>query len=200
MQAALDTMTARPDDPPWHDGRVELGDVEHGTTSAAALSFYDSLDPVTVEEMMGSWRGSELPSGHPFDGLLQPLGWHGKRFDSADTVHPLVFTAPDGGLISVNPARIPLRLLVRTPGVFHHPLALQAGRLARPLMRTSRPKARLRMMEYRGVVTATMSYDDLPISDCFRSVNPDTVVGAMDVRGVDQPFMFVLRREVTPTA
>lgn len=174
---------------------MELQDLENGTTTAAALSFYDGLGPVPVDDMMGSWRGSELPTGHPFDGLLPPLGWHGKRFDSADAVHPLVFTAPGGRLLNVNPALIPLRLLVRTPGVFHHPLALQAGRLARPLLRTKRPRARLRMLEYRGVLSAAMSYDDLPIHDCFRLVDPDTVVGAMDVRGVDQPFLFVLRRE-----
>jgi hypothetical protein len=51
------------------------------------------------------------------------------------------------------------------------------------------------MTEYRGVVSATMSYDDLPVHDVFRAVDGDTVVGAMDLRGLEQPFLFFLRRE-----
>jgi hypothetical protein len=45
------------------------------------------------------------------------------------------------------------------------------------------------------VVTATMSYDALPINDVFRKVDNDTVLGAMDLRGLQMPLMFVLRRE-----
>jgi hypothetical protein len=40
-----------------------------------------------------------------------------------------------------------------------------------------------------------MCYDALPINDVFRKVDDDTLVGAMDMRGLDAPFMFVLRRE-----
>ena len=51
------------------------------------------------------------------------------------------------------------------------------------------------MMEHRGVSTATMIYDALPIHDVFRKVDDDTVLGLMDLRGLPQPFFFVLRRE-----
>jgi hypothetical protein len=51
------------------------------------------------------------------------------------------------------------------------------------------------MVEYRDVVTATMVYDALPAHDAFRRVDPDTVVGATDLRGMPRPFFFVLRRE-----
>ena len=51
------------------------------------------------------------------------------------------------------------------------------------------------MTEYRGVVSATMCYDDLPIHDVFRLVDDDTVLGLMDLRGLEQPFVFFLRRE-----
>jgi hypothetical protein len=63
------------------------------------------------------------------------------------------------------------------------------------LLRTRKPTARLRMMEHRGVVSATMIYDFLPIHDVFRSVDDDTRLGLMDLRGMAQPFFFVLRRE-----
>jgi len=38
-----------------------------------------------------------------------------------------------------------------------------------PLLATRRPRARLRPVEYRGVTSAAMSYDQLPIIDVFRS-------------------------------
>ena len=52
-----------------------------------------------------------------------------------------------------------------------------------------------RMTEYRGVVSATMIYDSLPINDIFRKVDDDTVLGVMDLRFTPQPFFFILLRE-----
>jgi hypothetical protein len=46
------------------------------------------------------------------------------------------------------------------------------------------------------VLTATMCYDALPINDVFRKVDDDTLVGAMDLRGLEMSFMFVLRRDL----
>lgn len=54
--------------------------------------------------------------------------------------------------------------------------------------------AQLRMVEYRGVVTATMVYDRHPILDHFRRVTADTVLGAMDRKGEDAPLLFALTR------
>jgi hypothetical protein len=54
--------------------------------------------------------------------------------------------------------------------------------------------ASLRMVEYRGVSTATMVYDKHPIFDHFHKVDDDTMVGAMDRKGEPAPLMFVLRR------
>jgi hypothetical protein len=51
-------------------------------------------------------------------------------------------------------------------------------------------------MAYRDVVTATMCYDALPINDAFRKVDNDTLVGVMDLRHLEEPFMFVLRRDL----
>src|SRR3712207_331793 len=70
--------------------------LENGTSLEAALDFYDSLPPVGVEELLGSWRGSGLPTGNPLDGLLERFGWYGKRFDDPETVYPLVFRRSDG--------------------------------------------------------------------------------------------------------
>jgi hypothetical protein len=42
-----------------------------------------------------------------------------------------------------------------------------------------------------------MIYDAHPIADCFRSVTPDVLLGAMDIRGHSAPYIFTLRRVAT---
>ena len=73
----------------------------HGASARAALALFDSLAPLSVEEMLGDWRGRGVPTGHPFDGVLEALGWHGKRFDGPDHAHPLVFARPGGERFSL---------------------------------------------------------------------------------------------------
>jgi hypothetical protein len=63
------------------------------------------------------------------------------------------------------------------------------------LLGTTSPKARLRTTRYRGVDTATMIYDQLPINDVFRALHDDAVLGAMDLRGFTTPYFFVLKRD-----
>jgi hypothetical protein len=53
----------------------------------------------------------------------------------------------------------------------------------------------LRAVTYRGVTTAAMIYDHLPIIDCFRRIDAHTVLGLMDMRGTP-PFFFLLERDV----
>jgi hypothetical protein len=172
-----------------------LHQLESGTTTEAALAFFDSLPPVEIATMIGSWRGKGMETGHPMDGLLERFGWHGKRFTGPDGAHPLVFDRAKGGVFSVNPAMIPVGFVLRHPDLFRHPLAGWLFRAFGFVLRTDQPKARLRMTEYRDVVSATMIYDSLPINDIFRKVDDDSVLGVMDLRFTPQPFFFVLRRE-----
>lgn len=181
-------------------GPVDLGPIhtlealETGASRADATAFFDACPPVSTDEMIGCWKGGGLPTGHPMDGMLEATGWHGKRFDSADNVHPLVFgDSPD--LFSVDPALLPMGSAMRFRSQLDNTRVQAIGRRALRLAETTTPAARLRMMEYRGVVTATMSYDALPINDHFRRVDDDTVIGAMDLRGSRHPFFFTLRRE-----
>lgn len=171
-----------------------LDEVRSRRSTAAALAFFDSLAPVTVDEMLGSWAGEGVDTGHPMDGVLERFGWHGKRFDGPDAVHPLVFRT-GRGLRGVNPALMPVGLLAARPRTAFLPGAGAAFKVLLPLLTTSGPAARLRMTEYRGVVTATMCYDAHPIHDVFRRVDDDAVLGVMDQRGLPKPFVFLLRRE-----
>jgi hypothetical protein len=159
------------------------------------LAFFDALPPVPPGEMLGRWRGSGLPTGSPLDGLLEAYGWYGKEFLDAETVHPLLFTDRSGRPRPVDPALVPVAVLRDHPAVAHHRLARAAFGAVRPLLTTRKPKARLRAVEHRGVVTAAMVYDALPIVDVFRRISADTVLGVMDLRGLTAPFFFVLRRD-----
>jgi GXWXG protein/Domain of unknown function (DUF4334) len=178
-----------------HARHGRLRELRRGSSVEAALAFYDTLEPVRVEEMIGSWRGEGLSTGHPFDGLLERFGWHGKRFDTPDDAHPLIFSAGAGRKMSINPAFVPVPALIRYHRLLRAPAVRRLFAMIRPLLATRKPKARLRLTDYRGVVTATMVYDALPINDVFRKVDDDTLVGVMDLRGLQMPFIFLLRRK-----
>ena len=106
-----------------------------------------------------------------------------------------VMDHPRGGRFSLDPALVPLPTLIRYPAVLRNAALTRLAARLGPALGTRAPKARLRRTEYRGVVSATMCYDALPIHDVFRRVDDDTVLGLMDMRGLERPFAFVLRRE-----
>lgn len=172
--------------------------LEKSATPEETLAFFDECPAASLEDLIGEWEGVGIPTGHPLDGLLEAYGWRGKRFTGPDDVHPLVFDGPDGSTFSANPALIPMGLAARAGTLVRSRAVATAGRAFLRLARTRRPAARLRLMEYRGESTATMSYDALPINDHFRLVDEDTVIGAMDFRAIPEPFFFALRRDQRP--
>jgi GXWXG protein/Domain of unknown function (DUF4334) len=177
------------------DAAQELAELAAGTAPAAALAFFDRCGTVEPAGMTGRWRGSGLPTGHPFDGLLEAYGWYGKEIADAETVHPLLFRDSSGRPRAVDPAYAPLALLRAAPGLARLPVARRGFAVLRPLRYTRRPAARVRRVEHRGVVTAALVYDRLPVVDVVRRVAAGTVLGLMDMRGVTAPFFFVLRRD-----
>lgn len=173
------------------------------TTTADALALFDSLPAVDPGFMIGTWHGAELPTGHPLDGILAASGWWGKRFRDTETVDPLLFPTADGtGLFALNPAPAfaGLGLFTRFPMLKNQNFTAAVAAL-RPALQARGPRARLRTTRYRGVDTATMIYDELPINDVFRLVDDtpgsEVVLGAMDLRGYDAPYFFVLLRDAT---
>lgn len=175
------------------DTLSRLAELEQGCRTAEALAYFDELPTVASAEITGRWRGRELATGHPMDGRLAASGWYGKQFDDTESVHPLLFRAGDK-IFAVDPRKLPLGIADRMPTA-----AIDVGHkllgLAEPAIRTTKPRARLRDLEYRGKVGAAMIYDHLPIIDVFRRVDDDTLLGVMDQRGVEQPYFFVLTRD-----
>ncbi|WP_029431937.1 GXWXG domain-containing protein [Blastococcus sp. URHD0036] len=163
-------------------------------TAAGVLALYDTLAPVTPAELVGRWRGAELPTGSRLDGLLTLHRWVGKDVVDAETVHPLLFAGRRGTPVPVTPWPAPLGLLLRAPGLARTPLARAGFAVLRPLLRARRPGARVRTVTARGVATAAIVYDALPVVDTFRRVDGRTLLGLMDMRGLDEPFAFVLSR------
>jgi hypothetical protein len=173
---------------------ARLAALEPRCSTDEALGFFDGLPTVAIDELTGRWRGRELATGHPWDGLLSASGWYGKQFDGPESVHPLLFRTPTGTLFPLDPGRIPLSLVGHVPVT-----AVSAGRRLLdgivPLLRARGPKARLRNVEHRGKVSAAMIYDQLPIIDVFRRIDATTLLGVMDLRNARQPYFFVLTRD-----
>ncbi|ORW20569.1 hypothetical protein AWC18_10665 [Mycolicibacter nonchromogenicus] len=167
------------------------------TTTAEACEVFDAADPVDPDFMIGTWHGSELPTGHPLDGLLAASGWWGKQFVDAETVHPLLFPTRDGSALwAFNPvlAFSVLGLATKVPALKNRAFGGSIAVL-QPLVRTRSPRARLRTTRFRGVDSATMVYDQAPVNDVFRRLSDDAVIGAMDLRGSSSPYFFVLCRD-----
>jgi hypothetical protein len=146
-------------------------------SQAEAFAYFDTLGPVAVDELAGAWRGAEVRTGHPLDGLLTKCRWWGKEFLDPDHVHPLVFARADGRRFYANPRLMPFSpALNRLPA----PLLRAAFRLSRPVITTTAPAARLVERDCRGVRSAAMVYRDIAVTDCFRRVDATTVFALMD--------------------
>lgn len=63
-------------------------------------AIWAALPAVTIDEVIGDWAGGELPSGHPLDGQLGTVGWHGKWLRGRYDVAPMVCRNADGELYS----------------------------------------------------------------------------------------------------
>ena len=161
-------------------------------TTDEALKLFDELDTIGLDFMMGRWKGSGFDTNHPLDGLLETIGWYGKEFIDLDNVHPLLFS--DGNeIFKVDPNPTITNLGLKFPLPQNQSMKPVYSTMSK-LLKTEESKARVRMMEYRNQVSATMIYDYLPIHDTFRKIDDNRVLGLMDWKGIPEPFFFLLDR------
>lgn len=165
-------------------------------TTKDALLLFDQLEAPDLEWMAGYWKGSEFPTNHSMDGLLNASGWYGKAFKDPEHVHPLLFYKSNRkGLFAINPGLLPLKAIgLPLP---RNKITRKSILAARLILQTGKFKARLRMIEYRGKLGPAMVYDDQPIIDIFRKLDDQRLLGIMDMKGMHQPFFFVLERDTT---
>jgi hypothetical protein len=62
--------------------------------------FWASLQPTTIDAMIGEWKGGEFATGHWMNGGLAKAKWFGKTFKSAADAQPLVCLDDDGSKFS----------------------------------------------------------------------------------------------------
>ena len=164
---------------------------ERKASTEEALKAFDSLSPASLEFMHGQWKGFEIETGHPLEGLLTESGWYGKIFENNEEVHPLVFWGKEKTeLYALNPEYMPLE--------FSQSRTELLGTLiskSRIVLETKESKARLRNVGYRSNVYATMVYDEKPICDMFAKIDEDRALGVMDLKGNQHPYFFVLERD-----
>lgn len=166
---------------------------EGSVSQEEVFTFFDQLESADLQFMIGLWKGRECKTNHPMDGLLETVNWFGKEFIDSETVHPLVFQKNNGVLYKINPGFLPLSLsFEKIPRALIRPVFSAVS----SLIATEKDKARLRMLEYRGVVSATMIYDQRGMYDTFRKVDDNTVLGVMDLKGgkAGTGYFFVLER------
>lgn len=145
-------------------------------TPEQAFELFDSLEPVTMEELVkvGTWRGAEIITGHPMDGLLTAASWYGKKFEADGGIHPLLFKGANGKIYSGDVAKFPLKAFISFP----RPLIKILFFFFSPLIHTKKACTQYWNVEYRGKRTAAMVYDKLPIVEIFVRIDSNTLLGA----------------------
>lgn len=159
-----------------------------------AFALFDSLQPVEPEAIHGLWRGRGLATGHPLDGVLENLGWYGKRFHPDGRADALLFFWDEHRLIPVDPAGIPVRLALRFGGIGRQRIAKSLFSYLVKAMRAKATVAEVRNVRFRGVTSSGMAYDRQPIIDHFRKVNDNRLLGAMSIAGDERHYFFWLDR------
>jgi hypothetical protein len=161
-------------------------------------AWFRSLEPLRPEALTGLWKGAGMPSGHPLDGVLENLGWFGKRFHPDMRADALLFHWQPGVLVAIDPVFFPVSLAIK---------AARLGRSARARRLLSRVHRVIRAKGTTAAVmthatqdgsTAAMVYDRQPIVDVFRRINDVEIAGMMEVRGDDRRFFFKLEPAQPP--
>jgi hypothetical protein len=150
--------------------------------------------------MIGLWRGRGIPSSHPFDGVLENLGWFGKRVTAWLRADALLFRAGPHRLVPIDPARISLRLALRFHRVGKTRAAKNLFSYLQRGLRAKGPVASLKTMSFHGVTSVAMIYDGQPIVDHFRRLDRQRIMGAMVIEGDERTYFFELEQVEPPSA
>ena len=164
----------------------------------STLEAFRRLPPIQPRELIGLWKGRGIPSGHPFDGVLENLGWFGKRFTPDMRADALLFRSGEQRLVAVDPRWIPLGLALRFNRLGRTRAARNLFSYLQRRLRARGTVASLKTMAFDGVESAAMVYHDQPIIDHFRRIEERRVMGAMTISGDQRIYFFELERVEEP--
>ncbi|WP_234828078.1 DUF4334 domain-containing protein [Sinorhizobium fredii] len=164
---------------------------------AAIVMTHGHFDHVGALEEISDLEGAWHSDWHPLDGVLENLGWFGKRFrpDMREC------TVVSHGTAAAHRHRSGENTSSLGASFPKH---RQHGRRETPVsclmrgLRAKGPVASLTTMPLYGVVSAAMIYDDQPIVDYFRRIDEQRIMGAMTVSGDDRIYFFELERVDEP--
>lgn len=172
---------------------ISYAELKNGTFSIdQVFAIFDDIGSVDVAEISGSWSGAEVNTRHEMQGLLEAIDWVGKVFEDDGNAHPLVLGRKKR--FAIKPFRPLLRLALAVP-LFRKPFMAPINSLIARCIQTKKTQATLRMINFRGVVSAAMVYDDVPITDFLRKIDDDHLLGIMEFKWVDEPYAFLLKRD-----
>jgi hypothetical protein len=63
-------------------------------------AFWQTLDTVDVDSILGEWQGGDFATGHPASKQLEKSRWYGKTFHSRTDAKPLICRRENGELFS----------------------------------------------------------------------------------------------------
>lgn len=160
-------------------------------TQKEAFAFFDSLQEADISLFHGKWKGKELTTGHPMDGLLKSTNWYGKYFVDEENAYPLLFQKGNKKLFAANPGCLPLKQFEHV----NRRIVSVIFKLVTPFIQTKKSSARLREIQYRGKITTAMIYDQKPFFDIFGMVDKDTMLGISDLKWEHElGYFFVIER------
>jgi hypothetical protein len=155
--------------------------------------WFSKLEPVDPEDMIGLWKGSGHPSGHPLDGVLENLHWFGKRFHPDMRADALLFEGDRGKLVAIEPAYYTIRWALRFANLGKTARAWNLFSHLRPRLTAKGTTASLERRMDEGVLTAAMVYDRQLIVDYFRG-SDGIVFGKMVVEKDPRRYFFRLQK------
>ncbi|PST22565.1 hypothetical protein C7U61_04625 [Rhizobium sp. JAB6] len=163
------------------------------------LEQFQHLPPIAPRELVGLWKGRGIPANHPFDGVLENLGWYGKRFMTDMRADALLFRSGEHRLTAIDPKWIPLHWALRFDRLGRTRMARNLLSYLQRRLRAKGPVAAVKTLAFEGVESAAMVYDHQPIIDYFRRLDELRLMGAMTIRGDARIYFFELQRVDQPS-
>jgi hypothetical protein len=87
------------------------------------------------------------------------LGWYGKEVLPDGRVHSLLFRRPSGRIVALNPAWMPVAIVLRWLAFAHSPAARVAFQAFGPMLMARGTSAQIEVREFHGQRSAAIVYD-----------------------------------------